>query len=125
MLASLCVSLPAAAHGATFESIRSYDVTSRSVRRRLAAIVETIDYDFGSEPHHGIFRDIPTRLRYDDRFDRVYPLGSRRHGVAPTRRRTTRVEDAGGGITRIKIGDPDRTITGEHTYTIAYTVRGR
>ena len=27
-----------------------------------------------------------------------------------------------GGITRIKIGDPDETITGAHTYTIVYTV---
>ena len=34
------------------------------------------------------------------------------------------VEDAGGGMTRIKIGDPDQHHHRRHTYTIAYTVQG-
>ena len=124
LLAAVCVSLPTSAQGATFESIRSYDVDIQIQTNGDLAIVETIDYDFGSEPHHGIFRDIPTRLRYDDRFDRVFPLrvddvsGSADTPVGYT------IEDADGGMTRIKIGDPDRTITGEHTYRIAYTVQG-
>ena len=29
-----------------------------------------------------------------------------------------------GSFRRIRIGDPNRTITGEHTYTIDYTVAG-
>ena len=124
LLAAVCVSLPTSAQGATFESIRSYDVDIQIQTNGDLAIVETIDYDFGSEPHHGIFRDIPTRLRYDDRFDRVFPLrvddvsGSADTPVGYT------IEDVDGGMTRIKIGDPDRTITGEHTYRIAYTVQG-
>ena len=38
------------------------------------AITETIDYDFGTTPHHGIFRTIPTRLPHDDVSDRVYRI---------------------------------------------------
>ena len=110
--------------GATFESIRSYDVDIQIQADGDLAIVETIDYDFGSEPHHGIYRDIPTRLRYDDRYDRVFPLRvDDVSGSADTPVDYT-IEDADGGMTRIKIGDPDRTITGEHTYRIAYTVQG-
>ena len=124
LLALVCVSLPTSAQGATFESIRSYDVDIQIQTNGDLAIVETIDYDFGTEPHHGIFRDIPTRLRYDDRFDRVFPLRvDDVSGSADTPVDYT-IEDAGGGMTRIKIGDPDRTITGEHTYRIAYTVQG-
>ena len=74
LLAALCVSMPTAAQAATFESIRSYDVDIEIQANGDLSIVETIDYDFGAEPHHGIYRDIPTRLRYDDRFDRVFPL---------------------------------------------------
>jgi hypothetical protein len=124
LLAALCVSLPTAAQGAIFESIHSYDVDIQIQTNGDLAIVETIDYDFGTEPHHGIFRDIPTRLRYDDRYDRVFPLRvDDVSGSADTPVNYT-LEDAGDGMTRIKIGDPDRTITGEHTYRIAYTVQG-
>ena len=109
---------------ATFESIPAYDVDIRIQPNGDLTIVETIDYDFGEEPRHGIFRDIPTRLRYDDTYDRIFPLrvdavsGSEGTPVGYT------IEDAGEGLTRIKIGDPDRTITGRHTYRIAYTVQG-
>ena len=37
---------------------------------------ETIDYDFGVVPHHGIFRDVPVRIEPVGQggYDRVYPL---------------------------------------------------
>ena len=43
-------------------------------------------------------------------------------GSADTPAQYTVEED--GDNERIKIGDPDRTITGEHTYDIVYRVRG-
>ena len=87
-------------------------------------VTETIDYDFGSSERHGIFRDIPTRLRYDDTYDRIYPLEVLSVSGSPGTPVQYVTEDSGGGTTRIRVGDPDRTITGQHTYAIAYRVGG-
>jgi len=37
-------------------------------------VTENIDYDFASNRRHGIFREIPVRLDYDSRYERIYPL---------------------------------------------------
>ena len=55
------------AQGQTFEQIRSYDVTIEIRTDDSLRITETIVYDFGSSEHHGIYRDVPTRLAYDGR----------------------------------------------------------
>ncbi|MGI8758722.1 MAG: DUF2207 domain-containing protein, partial [Acidimicrobiales bacterium] len=68
----------------------------------------------------------PVRARYDDvrsGFDRVYPLDV----VSVTGSPGTPVgftTESQGDILRLQIGDPDRTITGLHTYEIVYQVRG-
>jgi uncharacterized membrane protein YgcG len=105
------------------EHIPSYEVDVTIGANGTIAVVETIDYDFGSTPHHGIYRDIPTTLGYDDRYERVFPLDvdSVSSPTAPDR---YEVEDPGAGITRIRIGDPDQEITGEHVYEIRYRVEG-
>lgn len=87
------------------------------------AVVETIDYDFGTEARHGILRDIPTRLGYDNTHDRVYRLRDVAVSSETAPDQTAR-EDGPGGTTRLRIGDPDRTITGRHTYAIRYTLEG-
>jgi len=107
------------------EGISSYDVAIDIGANGDLHVVETIAYDFGASEHHGIFRDIPTRVRYDDAYDRVYPLRVDHVTAAPAGTPADyTIEDAGAGLTRIKIGDPDRTVTGAHTYTITYTVQG-
>ena len=88
------------------------------------SVVETIDYDFGAEQRHGIYREIPTRLHYDDRYDRVFPLRVDSVSGSPGTPVGYTTEDAGDGKTGIKIGDPDQLITGVHKYAIAYTVQG-
>src|SRR6476659_1410373 len=64
-----------AASGFT-ESIKRYDVDITIEPTGTLLIRETIDYDFGPVPHHGIFRDIPTRFDYTTKADtdRVYPI---------------------------------------------------
>jgi hypothetical protein len=77
-----------------------------------AGIVEVIDYDFGNHRRHGIFRDVPG-------LDRDAPVQVSSPG-APTQ-----VEVTGSAHqTRLRIGDPARTITGRHRYTIAYRLPG-
>ena len=121
LLAAAVTVVVAPAALADVEAIRSYDVRIEVRTDDSLRITETIVYDFGSSEHHGIFRDVPTRLTYDERYDRVYPL----HVESVTATDASAdydVTSQPGGITQIKIGDPDRTITGVHTYTIVYTV---
>jgi hypothetical protein len=77
-----------------------------------ARIVEAIDWDFGPTAHHGIFRDVPGL-----RPDAAVSVSS---ATAPAD-----VQLSGSSLqTRIRIGDPDRTIRGRHRYTIAYPLGG-
>ena len=86
-------------------------------------IVEEIEYDFNGFERHGIFREIPVRLAYDDRYDRVYPLEVRSVTGSPDTPDQYEILRE-GNVLQIKIGDPDETITGVHTYTITYEVEG-
>jgi uncharacterized membrane protein YgcG len=106
------------------EAIRNYDVTIEIRADDSIQVTEVIEYDFGSTQHHGIFRDVPTRQMYDDRYDRVYPLHVESVTATGGASADYDVSNESGGITRIKIGDPDETISGRHTYTIVYTVEG-
>jgi uncharacterized protein (TIGR04222 family) len=106
------------------ESIHAYEVALRIEPSGDLLVTERLVYEFpaGAE-RHGIFRDVPTRLRYDERSDRLYPLEvvSVSSSTAPD---GYVVEDAGDGRTRIRIGDPDLTVSGTHTYEIVYRVQG-
>ena len=72
-LACTIVLVPARAAFAD-ERIQSFRVDLTIDTDGTLQVHEQIVYDFGSDPHHGIFRDVPTALRYDDRYDRVFPL---------------------------------------------------
>jgi uncharacterized protein (TIGR04222 family) len=113
------------------ESIQDYRVDLTVDPDGTLEVHEQITYDFGSEPHHGIFRDVPTTLRYDDRYDRVFPLdvagvqvGEQLGATWDMHDVPWTVDDVSGGITEIKIGDPDATVSGRHRYDITYSVEG-
>lgn len=111
------------------EQIRNYVVDVRIEPTGLVRVHETIDYDFGVVPKHGIFRDVLVRFDYPPKanHDRVYPfqVESVRASEGTPGQYTIESGDVDGiGLKRIKIGDPDRTISGQHTYDITYTLRG-
>jgi uncharacterized protein (TIGR04222 family) len=119
--AALCL-VPDAAHAQPVEIIHRYEVGLQIQSNGTLMVTERIDYDFGSASRHGIFRDVPTRLFYDDTRDRIYPLEVLSVGASRGAPAEYTVEQIEGGKTRIRIGDPDREITGRHVYTIAYRV---
>jgi uncharacterized protein (TIGR04222 family) len=126
LLAAVHVGLPSGsawAQGSAFESIKRYDVRVDIQPSGSMLVTEIIDYDFGSVAKHGIFRDIPERLHYDDTYDRIYWIDvlSVKAGGAPA---DFEVEHQSGGILHIRIGNPDVTVSGEHVYTIVYRVDG-
>jgi Predicted membrane protein (DUF2207) len=71
-------------------------------------ITEVIDWDYGTDQKHGIFRDVPG-LRADAPVD----VSS---STAPDQ---FEIQDAGPD-TRIRIGDPSQLIMGRHRYRIGY-----
>ncbi len=112
---------PAAAQSG--ERIRNYDVDLRIEGSGALRVTERIEYDFGAADRHGIIRSIPVRSRYDDTYDRIYPLTVLDvRGSAGT---PDQYEAMGNGNQLdIRIGDPDRTITGRHRYTVVYRIEG-
>jgi len=102
--------------------IRSFDVTYTITEDGVVAAVEDIRVDFGSQEKHGIFRDMPAEYAYDEDSNRqIAILGIRvDDGSTPVPFETT----TGGPNIRIKIGDPDKTVTGEQRYRISYTISG-
>jgi uncharacterized membrane protein YgcG len=112
--------LPAAASAGDGERITAYDVQLTPERDGSLQVQETITYLFGGDPRHGIDRDIDTEQPYDGSHHRRYPVS----GVQVTSADApAQVQVSGGGSrTTLRIGDPDRTITGQHTYRISYRV---
>lgn len=124
MAAGLALAIPAApARAQATEQILDYAVDLRVEAAGTLLVTERIAYDFGGEERHGIFRDLPVRFGYDDRYDRVYPVHVLEVSGSPGTPDQYKVEDVDSTL-RIRIGDPDQTINGRHDYTIVYRVEG-
>jgi uncharacterized membrane protein YgcG len=122
-LALLAVSSTAAAQD-TGWAITSFH-TDYTVRAdRSIDVVERIAVDFGRLQRHGIYREIPVRYRKVVR--EGLPLEGRvsvdldLEEVTDARGRELQTKVDRGDRVRIRIGDPNRTITGWQTYVIHY-----
>ena len=84
-------------------------------------ISETIVADFGSLQKHGIYRTIPVSYRTKNN----NTLNIRFHliSVADGKGKSIQVSTSrSGDEVKLKIGDPDHTISGKQTYVIRYSV---
>ncbi|MGH9026643.1 MAG: DUF2207 domain-containing protein [Acidimicrobiia bacterium] len=108
---------------ANAEQIDDYDVTIDVQKNGDLVIEETIVWDFFPFSKHGILRNIPTRERYDNKYDRLFPL----EVISVSASEGTPSQYTVGSIDngkQVKIGDPDETIEGQHTYRIEYRTEG-
>jgi len=96
------------------ESIYSFDVEINVSQDSSFLVKEKILYNFGNLQKHGIIRSIP-----------LTDVGSVKVvGVVDGSSNVSRYETSKkGGYLKIKIGDPDKTITGSRLYTISYEVK--
>ena len=117
------VPAPARAQDFAFEETPRYDVRIEIEPSGDLLVTETIDQQFGDTPRHGIFRYIPNRLRYDDEYDRVYPIDLISVETSPGTPDDVETSEEQGNFV-IRIGDPDVEITGRHSYEITYRVEG-
>ncbi len=97
--------------------INNFDSQIKLEKDTTLHIVETIEVEF-NQPKHGIFRDIPTIYSAKGRtikarFNLVSVVDE---NGSPYRYQVSRQ----GQSQRIKIGDPETTITGTYVYVISY-----
>src|SRR3989344_2908098 len=86
-------------------------------------VIETILYNFEDNNRHGIFRDIPFIKTNDE--GKRYVLDVNDVRVVDQQNADYRYSQSQQNDTlQLKIGDPNQTITGSHTYTISYRVSG-
>jgi len=85
-------------------------------------VTEDIRVDFGSLSKHGIFRTIPLRYRFNDTQDRYYLLDVK--SVTNGTSQLPYDDSVSNDNEVIKIGDPNRLVSGNQRYVITYTVTG-
>ncbi|HEY7268730.1 MAG TPA: DUF2207 domain-containing protein, partial [Dehalococcoidia bacterium] len=85
-------------------------------------MIEDLLVDFGRQQKHGIFRDIPVLFAYDAKHDRKYEIkvSGVTNGETPVPYKTS----MSGSNLEIKIGDPDKLVTGEQRYVMTYRLDG-
>ncbi|MDQ3096662.1 MAG: DUF2207 domain-containing protein [Chloroflexota bacterium] len=122
------LSLPFALGGGTASADEGWEIlrfhSDITIERDGALLIsETIEVDFRGLAKRGIFREIPVRYRFDDTQDRVHDLSviAVRDAAGRSWRYKIESEEANR---RIRIGDPDQTVSGRQTYVITYRVAG-
>lgn len=106
------------------EKITAYDVDTKIQQSGELEIIENITYDFEQASRHGIFRDIPAKIKIDGikKDIDLYDFSVMQDHQKVDFVKSTEISDKAGKIIRLKIGDPSAYITGSHIYTIGYKV---
>jgi hypothetical protein len=113
---------PVAAAQAAGEYISQYRTTMQLRRDGTMHVEEEITYDFGVIAHHGIFRDLVERETYDAHHDRLYTISN--VSVTADGEPVAVQTSDNNNFLHLRIGDPHGSVTGEHTYRIAYDIEG-
>lgn len=83
---------------------------------------EKISVDFKNFKKHGIYRDLP-RVYEDENGAKTYTITMVTLITQDGKKAAYKTQPNENNL-RIRIGDPDKTITGKHIYTISYAVTG-
>ncbi|TAL14148.1 DUF2207 domain-containing protein [Patescibacteria group bacterium] len=103
------------------EQVSKFDSQITIAQSDDVTVKETIVYDFASNMHHGIYRDIP--IDYHDGNTNYY-VNFKLDSVTDENGNSIQTQlSTDSGNKRIKIGDPNTTITGVHTYVISYELK--
>lgn len=103
------------------EKINSFVVDLFAHQDGTLNVDEEIQYDFGNQQHHGIYRDIPIIKKIGNKYQvfdisvDVYEYQDQK----PQQYTTNLSQDT----QEIKIGNPNLTISGLHTYSLLYNVK--
>ncbi len=107
----------------TTEHIKSFDALITIKKDGLVEVKETIVYDFGQLEKHGIFRTLPFIKTNSD--GKKFKLDFSNFSVRDENNKSYMFSKTiEGEKIKLKIGDPNKKITGVHTYIINYQVSG-
>lgn len=121
LLAFLFFFLPRPAFSDAGWSIESFESDIAIQRTGEVLITEKINADFRTLQKHGIYRDIP--YIYDDNGVKTYTEIDIGQVLQNGEDAEFEISET-NGYKRVKIGDPDRTISGKNKYEIVYTAKG-
>lgn len=102
------------------EVIRNFDVKIVATQNGQMHVTETIRYDFGDSDRHGIFRNINRVSRLGNLYRQINVAFQR---VLKNANPEPYEVNTDSGTASVKIGDPNKTISGIHTYQIIYLVK--
>jgi hypothetical protein len=100
------------------EHTRSFDILTRVARNGHVRVQETIVQDFGVVPRHGIERIIPLRDKLGE-----HPVTNLVVSTSQGTPDAVSVKPETDKVT-IRVGDANQTLTGAHTYRVAYDIGG-
>jgi len=131
-VAALCVAL--ALRGASAQEdgwvVRSFDAQITASRQAFFTVTEDIVVDFGTLERHGIIREIPYEYDYEpppgtaEKQDMNRLITISVDSVDDVTSAVQYETDYADSTLRIRIGDPDVTVSGEQRYRIRYAVTG-
>ena len=105
------------------ERIRNFDTKIEIKKTGVINVREEISYDFGSNYRHGIYRDIPQIVYREN--NKKYVLKYSDISVTGKNGESYNYSTLyPQNHLRLKIGDPNKTITGTHIYVVSYNVSG-
>jgi len=106
------------------ENIKSFQSEITINKDGTIGVKESIIYDFSTLSKHGIYRDIPFIKTNED--GKKFELKLDNVSVTDENGRSYKYVKSwiDEKILRLKIGDADRYVTGEHQYIISYKVSG-
>ena len=107
------------------EEIKNFSVEYTINDDASVLVEETIVYDFQNEYKHGIFRIIgkdhpqPASVWYKERYLDIDAISVTKNGISEPFK-----FDEQNSSVEFKVGDPDKTITGQNVYKITYKLTG-
>lgn len=105
------------------ENIEDYKVNINIKQDATLNIKEQIQYDFGNEYRHGIYRELP--YVWENAEGKKYEVELDVREVSYANGNSVPYSTSRDGQNLVlKIGDPDKTITGSNTYIISYQAKG-
>lgn len=113
---------PSVAGFASMDGATRYDVSYDVDRDGGVAVTQTIEWQWpAGQERHGIYRDVQVRAGYQNLPDRYryYELSDVRVS-SPTGAPTNLQITDQGATQRLRIGSPDITVSGRHTYVVSY-----
>ncbi len=120
--AGLVLLVPGISLAQTNERIVNFESIIKVTKQNVVEVTETIAYDFGPVERHGIFRYVP--IEYSDDKGSKYYISAKMVNVSDGQGISVPVSTSKTNSNYVmKIGDPDKTISGLNTYKIQYQLQ--